>query len=263
MHRRGFTLIELLVVIAIIALLMSVLIPALSNAREQGKRAVCRSNLKHLTLAWIMYAEDNDNKITGSNIGYSPECPPGSRQCWVDWPTNGFTNLTTPEEVREAEQAIKDGRLWPYCENIKVYRCPNSGRWDLMTYAIVDSMNGWGGWFGDCTEANFIRNINRIPRPGDRMVLLCETPAAKGGGKGSWAIECYEERWFDPPPKRHGNGNTFSFADGRVEYRKWQDKRTTDPTMTYWPSPVQEGNEDLHMVQRAAWGRLGYDRNEQ
>jgi len=54
----GFTLIELLVVIAIIAVLMSILMPALNRAREQGKRSTCLSNLKQLTLAWIMYADE-------------------------------------------------------------------------------------------------------------------------------------------------------------------------------------------------------------
>jgi prepilin-type N-terminal cleavage/methylation domain-containing protein len=53
---KGFTLIELLVVIAIIAVLMAILMPALHRAREQGKRAACLSNLKQMTLAWIMYA---------------------------------------------------------------------------------------------------------------------------------------------------------------------------------------------------------------
>ncbi|HUV63653.1 MAG TPA: prepilin-type N-terminal cleavage/methylation domain-containing protein, partial [Sedimentisphaerales bacterium] len=59
----GFTLIELLVVIAIIAILMGILMPALRRVREQGQRAVCLSTLKQLTLAWIMYADDNDDRL--------------------------------------------------------------------------------------------------------------------------------------------------------------------------------------------------------
>src|SRR3989339_2244106 len=60
---RAFTLIELLVVIAIIAVLMAVLMPSLSRARKQGKRAACLNSLKQLGLAWIAYAGDNDDKI--------------------------------------------------------------------------------------------------------------------------------------------------------------------------------------------------------
>jgi prepilin-type N-terminal cleavage/methylation domain-containing protein len=59
----GFTLIELLVVIAIIALLMALLFPAFSKAREQGKRIVCMSNLRQLTIAWTAYAQMNSEKL--------------------------------------------------------------------------------------------------------------------------------------------------------------------------------------------------------
>lgn len=52
---RGFTLIELLVVVAIIALLISILLPSLNKAREQGRRAVCQANLHHLGVAFKQY----------------------------------------------------------------------------------------------------------------------------------------------------------------------------------------------------------------
>ena len=60
MKRRGFTLIELLVVIAIIAILMAVLMPALNIARDQARRIHCISNVKNLTLGWLLYKDDND-----------------------------------------------------------------------------------------------------------------------------------------------------------------------------------------------------------
>jgi len=62
-RRRGFTLIELLVVIAVIAVLLAILMPVASTARERGQRAVCLSNLRQLTMAWIQYANEHDSKL--------------------------------------------------------------------------------------------------------------------------------------------------------------------------------------------------------
>ena len=59
----GFTLIELLVVIAIIAILASLLLPALASAKEKGKQAYCMNSLKQLSLAMTMYEDDNDGYL--------------------------------------------------------------------------------------------------------------------------------------------------------------------------------------------------------
>ena len=61
--RRGFTLIELLVVISIIALLVSILLPALGKAREQSRAAICATNLRQLGIIWMMYADANDDDL--------------------------------------------------------------------------------------------------------------------------------------------------------------------------------------------------------
>ena len=62
-ERKGFTLIELLVVIAIIALLLSILTPALQTVKERAKRTICKSNLHQWILGISAYASSNDNKL--------------------------------------------------------------------------------------------------------------------------------------------------------------------------------------------------------
>ncbi|MHC4368135.1 MAG: type II secretion system protein, partial [Planctomycetota bacterium] len=73
MHgRKAFTLIELLVVIAIIALLLAILMPALQRVREQAREQVCKSHLKSIGLAIVMYLDDNDYKMPDFHTHSNP-----------------------------------------------------------------------------------------------------------------------------------------------------------------------------------------------
>ena len=98
----GFTLIELLVVISIMSMLMSILLPSLSNAREQGKRIVCLSNQRQLTMAWTMYAMNNEDRICSAD---------------TDWNDNGEGHWVADgpdipgNDAGGTQTAIEDGML--------------------------------------------------------------------------------------------------------------------------------------------------------
>ncbi|UCF44193.1 MAG: type II secretion system protein [Planctomycetota bacterium] len=81
-RQKGFTLVELLVVIAIIALLMSILMPALARVRNQAKAILCLSNLKQMGSAFAMYLDDNDCKFMR---GYILDTPPDAhKRYWME-----------------------------------------------------------------------------------------------------------------------------------------------------------------------------------
>jgi prepilin-type N-terminal cleavage/methylation domain-containing protein/prepilin-type processing-associated H-X9-DG protein len=95
--KKGFTLIELLVVIAIIALLMSILMPALRNVRDQAKNSMCLQRLQQWSVMFNMYADDNDGQLMDMNLINGVEYYHG----WVPL-------------------------MHPYAQTFEVYLCPSA-----------------------------------------------------------------------------------------------------------------------------------------
>ena len=253
-HIRAFTLIELLVVIAVIAVLMAILMPALTRAREQGKRAVCLSHINQLGLSWVLYAGANDERIVnGCTVANTEGHNDNEEPCWL------YFLASTHDTLEKRRQGIREGALWPFVEQINIYKCPTGIRGEANTYGIFDSMNG--AITSLVSRSGVPRNIFsktrvQIKRPGERAVFIDEGLTSPQ----SYTIHYDNPQWWDGVPIRHGMGTNLSFADGHGEYWKWEDSRTIKFASGGGGGggPTQPGNPDLHRVQRTAWGRLGY-----
>ncbi|MHC4462943.1 MAG: hypothetical protein ACYS30_16170 [Planctomycetota bacterium] len=152
--------------------------------------------------------------------------------------------------------------LYQYCPNSKLYKCPTGFPGEVVTYAIVDAMNGYDAIPG--AAAQIIKKRSKIRSASTRALFIDEGRLSPA----SWTIWYDQERWWDQITARHGDGTNFSFVDGHSEYWKWKDTRTLEiARMNYdeWQSTGRHGplsspvdNPDLPRVQKAVWGKLGY-----
>ena len=215
------------------------------SGRERAKRAVCLANLGQLTSAWSLYADDNDGDIVNGDAGEYSDLHAGEPS-WVlkDWQSG----MTTPQR----QAAIAGGALFPYAQDLRLYRCPLAEPSRTRSYTVVDAMNckGWPDM-----QAKMITNTSEIEQPAARFVFVDsgDQPAIMGG----WTCFVREERWWDPPPIRHRDGTNFSFADRHAEHWMWKDPRTVEfGRRLASSSPLQAGNEDIRRTQIAAWGTV-------
>jgi prepilin-type N-terminal cleavage/methylation domain-containing protein len=157
-EKKGFTLIELLVVIAIIAILAAMLLPALSRAREQARRAVCINNLKQLGLAVHMYANDFNNNVPlgslsttsveGKWIPFSDACRNGYASLFTK---GGYAYIMRDRNLDYHTLPTGLGLLYgSYIEDHNVYYCPSSLQGSVQLRQFRDNFEDWWGTNGIC-----------------------------------------------------------------------------------------------------------------
>jgi prepilin-type N-terminal cleavage/methylation domain-containing protein/prepilin-type processing-associated H-X9-DG protein len=287
MHKkRAFTLIELLVVIAIIALLMSILIPALSAAKKQAEGAVCLSNERGLITAYLAYAHDNDDQLVCGNTfppassGWSNNPAPPDERPWAlppiapggRYPNGpyymGANNLNVTEESRF--HGLREGALYPYCKDVKLYHCPADYRYRKGTvggsgpgYRMWRSYEIQGGLNAEEADPSLsgfaLKRLSQIKHQATTYVFVegYYDGIAPGGGEGnpynggSWLLDQDHngQSWWNVVSIWHVNSYNLSFADGHSSKWKCKDKRTIEHSKNRKATPrTQPGNPDLEFL---------------
>jgi len=186
-HR--FTLIELLVVIAIIAILASLLLPALSQARARGRRSVCMSQVKQLAMCNLMYAQDYDEHTL-------PYCT-GSSGAGYRW-------YHMMEPYYGSRAVLK-------CTSQRITDTSVTGGWEL-SYGINRTA-------GSSEAAYQYVKLGRIKHP-DETVMFTDTRANDLEYKAFPTFySSVSASWGDTISPRHSGGSNFSYYDGHADYQ--------------------------------------------
>jgi prepilin-type N-terminal cleavage/methylation domain-containing protein/prepilin-type processing-associated H-X9-DG protein len=222
----AFTLIELLVVIAIIAILASLLLPALSGAKRLARSIQCQSNLRQLQFTWQMYTDDHNGRLVPNWI---------MLPSWSDYRVQYSTAnswVSGSAMLDDSLDGIHQGALWPYAKNEEIYRCPaDQTLWPYgvrratrpFNVALSVAMNG--GWNDTCGKAArpwFKVTLSELVQPSALFTFIdVEAPSMTSG---SFVADPDDPNyWYMVPGARdRGNGANVIFADGHVAYHKWK-----------------------------------------
>ena len=196
-HQRGrFTLIELLVVIGIIALLAAMLLPVLAKAREKAEQADCIGNVRQLTLAFMMYIDDNK--------GHFPYYTNGG---WGAGREGGWVFYDVFPVPVAGNFDVGRGTLFKYVNEERVFACRSD---------ITESRCSYGA-NSDTRNAK----LPEVERPSSIPLLLEEGSTRPTTNDGYFDLDYLPA---DYVVDRHNDGSVYGFCDGHVSWEKWADE---------------------------------------
>ena len=213
---RGFTLVELLVVIAIILLLVTLLLPSLTLAREAARRTVCAANLHHIGLGEALYSDDNDG-WTPPLLFYwntNPEDKGGDpRYGYMPWYGNGRRKLGLG---LMAYDYISDGHI--------AY-CPSQTNWSHASYD--NPVIGWIHFGRQDRYPGYADYMNVVTGMFTRPSLrLAEQPKAICGDM--WSLHSLECHLQEGVNNSYTDGSTFWFSRANPDHTWWMNRYSTD-----------------------------------
>jgi prepilin-type processing-associated H-X9-DG protein/prepilin-type N-terminal cleavage/methylation domain-containing protein len=236
MHKptRVFTLIELLVVIAIIAILASMLLPALKNARDAAKKISCASNLKQISTAFSVYIGDYDGCFPKSLLNENGNY----------W-SNILYTLTTGKPLKTETGNFIDyigynsrgckgeyGTIF-HCPSQKINPVSNSPEYPA-SYAMSIYLGGSPEYRSDSETKPYLK-VTKVQTPSEGMLVM------EGGVikimAWIWTNNTIPKDFFGANDGLHSNGLNVLYVDGHVGYKKAAEvelSNSTDEGKKYW-----------------------------
>jgi prepilin-type N-terminal cleavage/methylation domain-containing protein/prepilin-type processing-associated H-X9-DG protein len=280
----AFTLIELLVVIAIIAILAAMLLAVLNRAKAKAQGIMCMNNMRQLTLAWIQYVHDSNDRLPYSSsatvAGGTSELDP---YVWVTGMLD-FNNWNRSNWDPTID--LKKSPLWPYCGNAAgIWKCPADRSTIVPGFGPFQgqqvprvrsmSMSAWmGGLGGTLPPApdsagvssppwQLYLKLGEVTDPGPTRTLLLWDERADAINVGNFTVDmtgfpdqpAQAQFYVDLPASYHNGGGVLSFVDGHAETKRW-DPRTSHMTLQ-WLSPMPSpNNPDIAWLQERSTRRM-------